>query len=345
VRVVITAEQLQRRVPGGIGTYVRGLAQGLVAMGTDAPDVHLAGGEDGLGLPRSRLWWPPVVLTRGWDRGLLGVPGGRGLVHASTLAVPWRGGGPRVVTVHDLAWRVVPAAFPVRGRQWHEYAVARAVARAEAFVVPSSATAQALNVGDRATVIEEGCDHLPPPDVRATSALLTRLGVVGPYLLSVSTLEPRKNLGRLLEAYTAARRRLPEPWPFVVAGPAGWGPALPPVDGVVLAGSVPATVLSGLYNGARCVAYVPLVEGFGLPAVEAMRAGAPVVASPMPSIGDAGLVVDPLDAEAVADGLVAAANDSPARAALIAGGLARAAELSWEATARAHVEVWTRAAR
>jgi glycosyltransferase involved in cell wall biosynthesis len=113
----------------------------------------------------------------------------------------------------------------------------------------------------------------------------------------------------------------------------------------VLAGLVPAPILNALFGGARCVAYVPLVEGFGLPAVEAMRAGAPVVASPMPSIGRAGVVVDPLDVAAVADGLVlAAASESAARSALIAAGHQRAAELSWQATARAHVALWTKVA-
>jgi glycosyltransferase involved in cell wall biosynthesis len=345
VKVVVTAEQLRRPVPGGIGTYVRGLAQGLVAMGGDAPDVSFVGGVEGLGLSVSRLWGPVSLITRGWDRGVLGVPGGRGLVHASSLAVPWRGGGRRVVTVHDLAWRVVPDALSPRGRQWHEAALARAVVRADAFVVPSTATAEALDLGDRVTVIEEGCDHLPPADAGAAATMLGALGVAGPYLLSVSTREPRKNLRRLMQAYTLARPRLPEAWPLVVAGPPGWGPALSPVDGVVLAGKVSAAVLSALYGGARCVAYVPLMEGFGLPAVEAMYAGAPVVASPMPSTGDAGLVVDPLDVEAVADGLVMAAVDSAARSALIAGGRQRAARLSWEAAARAHVALWTRAVR
>jgi alpha-1,3-rhamnosyl/mannosyltransferase len=241
--------------------------------------------------------------------------------------------------VHDLAWRAVPEAYPPRGRRWHEGALGRAVARASALVVPSSATFDFLGVDDgRVIVIEEGCDHLPPPDAEATTALL---GGAGPYLLSVSTLEPRKNLGRLLSAYTLARPRLPEPWPLVIVGPAGWGPALAPVEGVVLVGSVAPAVLSGLYGGARCVAYVPLMEGFGLPAVEAMHAGAPVVASPMPSTADAGFTVDPLDVEAIADGLVRAAVDSAERSALIAAGLCRAGGLRWETAARAHVAVWS----
>jgi glycosyltransferase involved in cell wall biosynthesis len=332
--MVVTAEQLRRRVPGGIGTYVCGLAQGLAAMGADAPDVSFVGG---------RL--PPSLLTRAWDRRWLGVPGGSGLVHATSTAVPWRGGGPRVVAIHDVAWRVVPEAFPSHGRQWHEAAVQRALSRAAALVVPSEATAAALGAAGRAVVIELGCDHLPWPDDLAAGALLDRLGVHGPYLLTVSTLEPRKNLARLVEAYALARPRLPEPWPLVVVGPVGWGAEVQVVPGVLLGGFVSGGALASLYARAQCVAYVPLVEGFGLPAVEAMRAGAPVVASPMPSTGGAALEVNPLDSEAIAAGVLSAAADEQQRSLLIAAGRARAGQLRWEVAARAHVAVWEQTAQ
>jgi len=329
VKVVITAEQLRRRVPGGIATYVRGLAQGLAAMGAEAPETVFAGG---------RL--PPSVLTRAWDRGWLGIPGGTGLVHATSLAVPWRGGGPRVVAVHDLAWRVVPEAFPAHGREWHEHALQRALARAAVLVVPSEETAAALEPHRRSVVINMGCDHLAAPDEAAAGSVLGALNVDGPYLLTVSTQEPRKNLPRLLAAYGRARSRLPEPWPLVIVGPGGWGQEARPMDGAVLGGFVSPGALAALYAGARCVAYVPLVEGFGLPAVEAMFAGAPVVASPMPSTGGAALEVDPLNVDAIADALVAAASDETQRAALTAAGARRSAALRWETSARAHVSVW-----
>ena len=171
-------------------------------------------------------------------------------------------------------------------------------------------------------VVEEGCDHLDPPDHEGAAALLARLGVPagGGYLLTVSTLEPRKNLPRLLDAYALALPRLPEPWPLVVVGPAGWGPALPPRPVVLLAGHVDGGVLSALYGGARLVAYVPLREGWGLPAVEAMRCGMPVVATPMPSTGGAACEVPPADVEAIAEALVAVATDEALRARLVAAG-------------------------
>jgi glycosyltransferase involved in cell wall biosynthesis len=109
---------------------------------------------------------------------------------------------------------------------------------------------------------------------------------------------------------------------------------------VVLAGWVDDAVLASLYRQARALAYVPLLEGFGLPALEAMAAGTAVVASPMPSLGGAALEVDPCDVAAIADALVVAATDDAVRSELAAAGGRRAASLTWQATARAHVELW-----
>ncbi len=355
------AEQLRRTVPGGIGTYVRGLVQGLSAMGGGAPDLTLwaSRGPGGRSDPLADLGptitspLPAAVLTRAWDRGwaAFGSRAGSGrktgvdVIHATSLAVPPRRGAPVAVTLHDLAWRQLPDAFPARGRRWHEAALGRAVERASLFVVPSRITADALlSAGAQAArveVVDEGSDHLPAPDHGGADVLLARLGVAGPFLLSVGTLEPRKNLPRLVAAYQAARPRLPEPWPLVVVGPPGWGDQAPARDdGVVMAGWVADPVLASLYGKARLVAYVPLLEGFGLPALEAMATGTPVVASPMPSTGDAALVADPRDIDAIAAALVAAATDDDLRADRVAAGTQRAAALTWEATARAHVDLW-----
>ena len=361
MRVLLVAEQLRRRVPGGIGTYVRGLLMGLSQLEAAAGPDHRAevtlwasrGGRPdplaGLGpsLVTSRL--PGPALTRAWDLGRCPAPSGFSAVHAPSLAAPPTRSVPLVVTVHDLAWRRLPDAFPGRGLRWHEAALARVLARARFFVVPSRAVADAL-VGagaptDRVEVVEEGSDHLPPPDEAAADVLLRGLGVRGHYLLAVGTLEPRKNLERLVAAYARARPRLPERWPLVVVGPRGWGADVAPGEGVLLAGPVDSAVLSALYRGARCLAYVPLLEGFGLPAVEAMAAGTPVVASPMPSTGAAALEVDPTDVDGMAAALVTAATDETARGELVAAGRERASSLSWRDAARRHVEVWNEAVR
>jgi glycosyltransferase involved in cell wall biosynthesis len=192
------------------------------------------------------------------------------------------------------------------------------------------------------SVVEPGADHLPAPDRDAAVALLRSLGVEGEYLLSVGTIEPRKNLARLFAAYGAVRGTLPEPWPLVVVGPGGWGQPHGPREGVVFSGPVPAGTLAGLYAGARLLAYVPLEEGFGLPPVEAMRVGTPVLTSPLPSVGPATLVVDPEVVEQIADGIARLAVDESLRARLAAAGEAHAAGLTWKAAAAAHTALWRR---
>ena len=357
VDVLVVAEHLRRPAPGGIGTYVRSL---VTALDGDPAVTLLAGRAPGgnarepdpvaaLGLPVLASPLPGRLLTRAWGSGLAGVAGRRfDLVHAPSLAAP-PSSVPLVVAIHDVAWRRLPDAFPARGRRWHDRALSRAMRRATLVLVPSPATAdEALAAGASPAVVEVldpmyGCDHLPAPDSAAAMHLLSRLGVDGPYLLTVGTLEPRKNLARLVEAYQRARPSLAEPWPLVLVGPLGWGvdaTALERVPGVVVAGAVPDAVLAGLYAGARCVAYVPLFEGYGLPAVEAMAAGIPVVASPVPSTAGAALEVDPEDVGSIAAGLVQAAGDDGRRAERVTAGLLRAGQLTWKAAAGRHVEAW-----
>ncbi|HVM10388.1 MAG TPA: glycosyltransferase family 1 protein [Acidimicrobiales bacterium] len=354
MKVVLVVEQLRRAVSGGIGTYARGLLQGLAAAGADR-GVRLVlhasrarGGPDPLaayGHPLELSKLPGPALTRAWDLGVLPGPAGD-VVHATSLAFPPTR-SPLSVLVHDLAWREVPEAYPVRGRRWHEAALARAVGKARVLVVPSQRVADHLvAAGAKAhtvEVIEEGGDHLPPADLAATDALLDSLGVREGFLLTVSTVEPRKNLSRLLAAYDSVRSELAEPWPLVVVGPTGWGDALPSSSiphGVVLAGHVDDAVLAGLYRRCRCLAYVPLVEGFGLPPVEAMRECAPVVSSPIPSTAGASLEVDPTDVAAIGRALVAASSNERVRSELVTAGLLRAADLTWETAAKRHLEVW-----
>jgi len=355
--VIVVVEQLRRAVPGGIGTYTRALVGALAALdGADRPRCRLYAARSrvspdplgGLGFPVETSRWPDAALVRAWGFGLGRVGRRAALVHAVSLAAPPTA-APLVVTVHDLAWRAVPEAFPARGRRWHEQALRRAARRAACLVVPSEATAQALReaglgVGDdRIAVVAEGSDHLAPADPVATNEALAQLGVGGDFLLAVGTREPRKNLARLFDAYAIARPRFAEPLPLIVVGPVGWGTATAaPPAGVVFAGQVGDGVLAGLYGRARLVAYVPLVEGFGLPVVEAMRAGAPVVASAVPSSGGAAHEVDPRDVEAIADGLVRVASDGALRAGLVARGLARVGPLTWRAAAEGHLAVWRR---
>jgi glycosyltransferase involved in cell wall biosynthesis len=163
----------------------------------------------------------------------------------------------------------------------------------------------------------------------------------GDYILAVSTLEPRKNLPRLVEAYRRARLNGLE---LLVAGAPGWGDVRVEGDGIRLLGEVQDVELARLYRGARCVAYVSLYEGFGLPVLEAMACGAPVVAGRTGAseeiAGSAAVLVDPLDPEAIAAGLAEAVDRADELRAL---GLERARAFDWREVARATVEVYREA--
>lgn len=352
MRALVVAQQLRQPVPGGIGTYTRGL---VVATGRagDAVDLTLLASAPPRGRPDPLAALAPVVTSKlparallpAWASGVVKAPGGYDVVHGCSLAFPQPVAGEAlVVAVHDVAWRHVPDAFPAHGRRWHEAAVQRAGAQADVVVVPAPGIADDLGLQRRARVevLEPmyGCDHLPVADDAGTDALLSALGVTGPFVLSVGTLEPRKNLARVIAAHAAAAAQLPELWPLVVVGPSGWGEAVAPPAGVVLAGVVAPAVLAGLYARARCLVYVPLLEGWGLPPVEAMAAGTPVVASPMPSTGGAATEVDPEDVDAIAAAIVAAACDEDVRAALRAAGRRRADALTWDKAAQSHVDLW-----
>ena len=362
ISVSLAAEQLRRRVPGGIGTYTRGLLKGIDELGTDErPRITIVASRPpwrpdplaSLGHPLVCSRLPGPLMTRAWDLGLSRVGRGTDVVHSVSLAAPVPSPGrPLVITVHDVAWRSMPEAYPERGRRWHQAALRRAGARAAVVVVPSEATAQAVvaaGVGiteDRLAIINEGADHLGEPDGPAAQALLDRLGVLGPVPAhrehARATQEPRAPLAGLRSREAGAARGLAtvgrgtERVGAIAPGPAG----RPPVS------SLPAPSKAGCWprstQKARCCAYVPIVEGFGLPVVESMAQGTPVVSSPVPSSGGASLEVDPTDVSSIAEGLVAAAGDEVTRAGLVSSGLARAATLRWVETARAHVAIWER---
>jgi glycosyltransferase involved in cell wall biosynthesis len=367
--VLLAVEQLRRRVPGGIGAYAGGLLGGLAVAATEGDGVEVAllasrapeGADDPLaafGRPLHASRLPGRLLTRTWDHGLTRAPAGFDVVHSVSLASPQlRRSSPErlVVTVHDVAWRRHPEATTRRGARWHEAALQRASRSDAALVVPSrlvAADLRAMGIDDaRVTVVPSGADHLPPPDADATDILLRKLGLSGEFLLTVSTLEPRKNVDRLVRAFALVRDSLPGPWPLVIVGPTGWGPE-PPVpraaDHVVFTGPVPDVVLSDMYRRARAFAYVPLTEGYGLPPLEAMRVGIPtVVSDEVPSVHDLGAVepaaariVDPHDIDDIARGLAAVLTDDVLRQRLALQGAAYASARTWRAAARAHIELW-----
>lgn len=370
--VLMTVEQLRRSVPGGIGAYARGLLSGLAANDSAGTEVDITlyasrfrgGGTtpdplEGFGRPVVLSRLPGPLMIRSWDRGFSRLPAGFDIVHSVSLASPPQRGSHRaasVITVHDLAWRRYPNATTRRGRRWHEAALRRARDSDARLVVTSGFVAADLADdgvdSDRITIVQGGSDHLVAADPEATASVLRQLGVANQFILTVGTLEPRKNLDRLLAAYAQVRPTLPEPWPLVIVGPDGWGPARPRSedhDGVVFAGAVADGVLSGLYAQARAFVYVPLTEGYGLPPLEAMRSGVPsVVSSEVPSVHDLGqtdpapvLIVDPLDVDAIAEALLVVLTDEAVRADLAQRGKTYALARTWAAAAQSHVTLWS----
>jgi glycosyltransferase involved in cell wall biosynthesis len=360
-RVGVVAEQLLRPVPGGVGRYVGALARHLpVEAAVDRGAVrflvahHPVERLAAAGLPAGstrRLAWPGRLLTRTWvTMRRPGLPGGLldalDLIHATSAAVPPTGHRPLVATVHDLAFRHFPDAYPTAGRRYHERSARIVADEAARVLVPSEATARDLAElygvdRGRVTITPLGVDVPAEPDRAGAERLLRDLGVRGPFLLAVGTLEPRKNLPRLLAAFGEATGALPDHW-LVVVGPVGWGPRLRPTWDSVrvkLAGAVGEATLHALYQAADGLAYPSLYEGFGLPVLEAMANGTPVLTSDRSSLpevaGEAALLVDPLDRAAIAAGLVRLAGDTALRQRLAEAGRRRAAGFTWRATAAA----------
>ena len=358
MRIALQVDQVGFRAPGGIGTYVRALLRsipevdpGSSVVGFHGPFVRPPVDEDGWGVA---LRTPIRLLYPAWN--LLGRPhlprslDGCAVVHVTNPAgvAPVRRGQALVVTVHDLAFEHEPDAFRTRWLRLYRAGLRAATRRADAIVVPSRSAAE--DVIARTGIATERV-HVTPLAARAPEpvshdepARLEELGVRPPYVLFVGTIERRKNLVRLVRAH---RRLAAEglPHTLVLNGSPGWGADT--VDReiagfggtVVRTGGLDAATLDALYRHAEAFAYPSLYEGFGLPVLEAMQHGVPVVASNTSSIpevaGDAALLVDPTDEDALADALRRVLTDDALRADLRARGPRRAAGFSWEATARA----------
>ncbi len=367
MRVAVVAEQLRRRNPGGIGTYARELSRALVKSENEVELVASRGTSSDATLDvdthASLTRFGHRLTTALWDRDLVrlqaGVAARNDVLHATSFHYPSpsrrRGKGSPALTVfvHDLAWRANPDHLSQRGARFHEAALARSVRLADRLLVPSTRTADALIAdgveASRLAVIQEGCDHLPPPRPERGHRFINT-----PFLLTVSTLEPRKNLPLLLRAYAAACGRLPsgsERPRLVVVGAMGWdgrSEALPRTipAGVEIIGSVDDQELSDLLADALGFVYVPTLEGFGLPPLEAMRAGVACVVSHMvPSVTEApgesaALLVDPSDEVGVANALGRLMSDHDVRAYKSRMGLEFAASRTWATTASEHLRVW-----
>ncbi|TWO72109.1 glycosyltransferase family 4 protein [Caenimonas sedimenti] len=260
-----------------------------------------------------------------------------------------------VLTVHDLCWQRAPETMRRSSRALDALFMPRSIARADRILAVSQSTARDIAAGfpaaaARTVVVHEGLSPLPEP---AGADALAALGLRLPYVLFVGTIEPRKNLQRLIEAFGAVRGSSTAPLQLAVVGAAGWGADIAEsahrhgADQVVVLGRVSDATLATLYRHALCLAMPSLYEGFGLPLLEAMSFGTPVLASDtssMPEVaGPAGHYVDPLSVASIAQGLRKLAGEPGYRDGLAAHAQAQAGRFRWEQAARDTLEVFAQA--
>lgn len=341
-----------RQSNAGVARYGRSLAAEL-AVRDDIALVELGGGDvasrgtaakRALTLRQDFIWYPWLGRRRAREAGA-------DIYHVPIPRGPMSSGLPSLVlTVHDLVPLLFPETMTPWSRAHSRLTLRRTLDAADRIITPSRNTADDLETllgvsGARIRVVHNGIDDLffERSDQRTKSDGSRSREGAGPYVLFVGTPEPRKNLDRLRSAMIILRRRgFSER--LVIAGAGGWGTA--GADGtegahVERVGRVSDRDLHVLYANASCVALPSLHEGFGLTALEAMAAGTPVVAAnagALPEItGGAAILVDPLDASDIADGLARCIGE---REVLSAAGRARARQFRWSRTAEETVAVY-----
>jgi glycosyltransferase involved in cell wall biosynthesis len=350
VRIVVDVSPLSHPRTG-VGNYIRGSLVGLAAAGGHyliafAPSSRrgrraIEASLDGIAVERRLPVLPAAHAVRtAWSR--VGRPAAERVVgdfdvlHFSDWMYPPQRAGVRSTMIHDL----VPVHFPewvhARTRRMHAAKYAHTARSCDVVIVNSRFTgddvAETLGVPrERVHVAYPGVDPGYIPDGE-------RHELGRPYLLTVATLEPRKNLAALVEAHAQLDGELV----LAVAGAAGWGAqAALDADGVVRIGYLPPQELPPLYRGANVFVYPSLFEGFGMPIVEAMACGVPVVASSHPSLdeacGTAAVRADPKDPAAIAAAIRSALDR---RQELVPKGLEHARSFTWLANGLAHLAAW-----
>ena len=363
-----------RQQGAGIGRYVRELVAALALADTETPyRLFVSGAHYGAHPPSPpgvNFEWrttrlSPRWLARLWHRARVPWPvehwvGAVDLFHATDFVLPpVRRTTRTILTVHDLSFIHVPETASPRLRRYLERVVPRSVRRADHVLADSQATRDDLVAlygvpQDKVTVLLSGVGgHFQPvKDLAVIARVRARYGLgEWPFLFTVGTVQPRKNYARLIEALSRLLPQFPE-LHLVIAGGRGWleSPIYETVSRLRLenrvhfTGFVDDLDLPVLYSMAEAVPYISLYEGFGLPVLEAMACGTPVVASNVSSIpevaGDAAILVDPSDCDALTDALRQLLVNRPLRDTLVERGFRQAAGFTWEKAARSLLEVY-----
>ena len=362
-RIAIDARTVLQRKTGD-RTYTLGLLRGLARVPSryefdvllDAPDEAGLIAATTENSPRFAIQVLPARNSRTWSA--LALPrwawqNRPALVHVQYLA-PGPLPCPFVTTIHDVVWRALPHTFPAKDRAIMNLAMPLSVWRAARILTESRSSkneiARTLRVNpDKISVTTIGLDNrFRAPISAAQIAELRAKYQLGdaPYVLSVGVLQPRKNVARLIKAFRRIKRANPT-WlhQLVITGKAGWGDGLEQSDADIrFTGYVADDELPALYAGAQVFAYPSLYEGFGLPIIEAMAAGAPVLTSnraSMPEVaGDAAVKIDPYETQSIRDGLELLLRDADLRDELIQRGKNWTQRFTVEAQARGVLEAY-----
>jgi glycosyltransferase involved in cell wall biosynthesis len=305
---------------------------------------------------------PPVRIAWEQSTGMtVAKRYGLDLVHAPVNVTPYITGVPRVVTVHDLAFHLFPEQYPGAKQRYLRLMTRLSVRRASRVIAVSEATRQDVirlygADPDKVVTVPNGIG----PEMRVLPTVEVERfrrdhDLPNQFILFVGTLQPRKNLETLLRAWARVARETG--WGLVVAGATGWhhepilatARSLDVADQVRFVGYVPGNELPLWYNAAGVFIYPSIYEGFGLPLIEAMACGTPVIAadsSSLPEVtGDAGLIVGPRDVEGFARAILTLARSAEMRQELSERGLRHAAAYSWRRTAEETLAVYRDAIR
>lgn len=363
MRIGIYAPNMATPAPSGVERYIAELLRALskqplehdVALITDAPDLPLPARGRRVAVPSmghaSRLWFDHCRLAALAREERLD------LLHCTKSFVPSGLDCPSVATVYDVIFLKRPDLYPFWWGVYWRRALRSSMARASAVVAISESTARDLEslvpaAKGKVTAVRSGVNPSAFPQTDDDARRLREAKSVKPkYFLTVGNLTRRKNLPVLLDAFRSVREAADAD--LVLAGAMEYGgrAVLGRFDeaGVHYLGRVSDADLGALYKGALAFVYPSAEEGFGLPVLEAMSSGVPVITTTggaLPeAVGDAGLLVAPGSVEELAAAMKRIATDPALRADLVAKGATRVAEHPWERTARETLGVWEKAAR